>query len=188
MLAPDSYGTLSGNYNGPQDITQFYFYAGVLLVPLAIFGLWDRRLRIVGLLLIVPTIWYAMGRSAGLYLLIARLPGFSSVRAPVNIWFVPSLGLALLAASGLVVLVRKWPVQWLPVAVLLFFCADLFYHQSATNPVAYARQSYDELYASKEDLFQRAVANGMPPLTRFDGIEALASFGPMLISWTVEPR
>ncbi|MGB6944446.1 MAG: hypothetical protein WBE37_18755 [Bryobacteraceae bacterium] len=179
LLAPDSYGLLSGNYNGPQDITQFYFYAGVLLVPLAIFGLWGRRLRIVGLLLIVPTIWYAMGRSAGLYLLIARLPGFSSVRAPVNIWFVPSLGLALLAASGLAALVRKSPVQWLPVAVLLFFCADLFYHQSATNPVAYARQSYDELYASKEDLFQRAVANGMPPLTRFDGIEALASFGPM---------
>ena len=179
LVAPDFYGVFSGNYHGPVDITQYYFYAGILLVPLAIFGLRDRRPRIVGLLLIIPTIWYAMGRSAGLYLLIAQLPGFSSIRAPVNIWFVPSLGLALLAASGLVALIRKWPIQWLPLAVLIFFCADLFYHQSATNPLAYSRQSYDELYGSKEDLFHQAVASSVPPLTRFDGGEGLASFGPL---------
>ncbi len=179
LVAPDFYGVLSGNYHGPQDITQYYFYAGILLLPLAIFGLRDRRLRIVGLLLIVPTIWYAMGRLAGLYLLIARLPGFSSIRAPVNIWFVPSLGLALLAASGLVALIRKWSIQWLPLAVLIFFCADLFYHQSATNPLAYSRQSYEELYRSKEDLFHQAVTSSLPPLTRFDGGEGLASFGPL---------
>jgi hypothetical protein len=179
LMLPDFYGLLSGNYHGPEDITQYYFYAGILLVPLAIFGLRDRRLRITGLLLIVPTMWYAMGRSGGLYLLIARLPGFSSIRAPVNIWFVPSLGLALLAGAGLVALTRKWPIHWLPVAVLVFFCADLFYYQSATNPLAYSRQSYDELYGSKEDLFRRAVVDGLPPLTRFDGIEFLPSFGPM---------
>ncbi len=179
LVAPDFYGVFSGNYHGPEDITQYYFYAGILLVPLAIFGLRDRRLRIVGLLLIVPTIWYAMGRSAGLYLLIARLPGFSSIRAPVNIWFVPSLGLALLAASGLVAVARKWRVQWLPVAIVILFCADLVYHQSATNPLAYSRQSYDDLYGSKEDLFRQAVASSLPPLTRFDGAEGLASFGPL---------
>jgi len=179
LVDPDFYGVLSGNYHGPVDITEFYFYSGILLVPLAIFGLRDRRLRIMGLLLIVPTIWYAMGQSAGLYLLIARLPGFSSIRAPVNIWFLPTLALALLAGAGLVALTRKWPVHWLPLAVLAFFCADLFYHQSATNPLAYSRQSYDELYGSKEELFRQAVVNGLPPLTRFDGIEFLASFGPM---------
>jgi hypothetical protein len=179
LVAPDFYGLFSGDYHGPVDITQYYFYAGILLVPLAIFGLRDRRLRIIGLLLIVPTVWYAMGQSAGLYRLVARLPGFSSIRAPVNIWFVPSLGLAILAASGLVAVVQKWAISWLPLAVLVFFCADLFYHQSLTNPLAYARQSYDELYGSKEELFQRAVVSGLPPLTRFDGIESLASFGPM---------
>ena len=179
LVAPDFYGVFSGNYRGPVDITEYYFYAGILLVPLALFGLRDRKLRIIGLLLIVPTFWYAMGQSAGLYLLIARLPGFSSIRAPVNIWFVPTLGLALLAAAGLVGVVRKWPIGWLPIAVLAFFCADLFYNQSATNPLAYSRQSYDELYGSKEDLFRRAVVDGLPPLTRFDGIEFLASFGPM---------
>ncbi len=179
LVAPDFYGVFSEHYRGPQDMTQYYLYAGILLVPLAIFGLRDRRLRIAGLLLIVPTIWYAMGQSAGLYRLVARLPGFSSIRAPVNIWFVPSLGLALLAASGLVAIVQKWPIRWLPIAVLVFFCADLFYHQSLTNPLAYSRLSYDEVYGSKEELFQRAVASSLPPLTRFDGIEFLASFGPM---------
>jgi hypothetical protein len=179
LVAPDFYGVFSENYHGPQDISQYYLYAGILLLPLAIFGLRDRRLRIAGLLLIVPTIWYALGQSAGLYLLVARLPGFSSIRAPVNIWFVPSLGLALLAAAGLAAVVQKWPIQWLPIAVLVFFCVDLFYHQSLTNPLAYSRLSYDEVYSSKEELFQRAVAGSLPPLTRFDGIEFLASFGPM---------
>jgi hypothetical protein len=179
LVDPDFYGVFSGNYHGPEDITEYYFYAGILLVPLAIFGLRDRRVRIMSLLLIVPTVWYAMGQSAGLYLLVARLPGFSSIRAPVNIWFVASLGLALLAAAGMLALVQKWPIRWLPAAILVFFCADLFYHQSATNPLAYSRHSYEELYGSKEELFRQAVVNGLPPLTRFDGIEFLASFGPM---------
>ena len=179
LVAPDFYGVLSETYHGPQDITQYYFYAGILLLPLAIFGLRDRRPRIVGLLLIVPTIWYALGQSAGLYRLVALLPGFSSIRAPVNIWFVPALGLALLAAAGLASLVQRWPIQWLPIAVLVFFCADLFYHQSASNPLAYSRQSYEELYGAKEELFHQAVASGLPPLTRFDGGESLPTFGPL---------
>lgn len=179
LVSPDFYGVFSGNYHGPEDITQYYFYAGILLVPLAIFGLRDRRLRVVGTLLIVPTVWYALGQSAALYRLVALLPGFSSIRAPVNIWFVPSLGLALLAAAGLAGLVERWPIRWLPAVVLVFFCVDLFYHQSAANPLAYSRQSYEELYGSKEELFHQAVASSLPPLTRFDGGELLPSFGPL---------
>ncbi len=179
LVSPDFDGVFSENYHGPEDITQYYFYAGILLVPLAIFGLRDRRLRMAGLLLIVPTSWYALGQSAGLYRLVALLPGFSSIRAPVNIWFVPSLGLALLAAAGLAALLKRWPFPWLPAAVLLFFSVDLFYHQSAANPLAYSRQSYEELYGAKEELFHQAVANGLPPLTRFDGGELLPSFGPL---------
>jgi hypothetical protein len=179
LVDPNFYGVFSGEYHGPSDITQYYFYAGILLVPLALFGLRDRRLRVIGLLLVVPTIWYAMGQSAGLYRLTAVLPGFSSIRAPVNIWFVPSLGLALLAAAGLAALVHRWPSRWLPAALLIFFCGDLVYHQSATNPLAYARLSYEELYGSKEELFHQAVGANLPPLTRFDGGAALASFGPL---------
>jgi hypothetical protein len=179
LVSPDHYGLLSGDYHGPQDITQYYFYAGILLLPLAIFGLQDRRLRIAGLLLIVPTIWYAMGQSAGLYRLVALLPGFSSIRQPVHIWFVPSLGLALLAGAGVVAAQSRWPLPWLPAVILLVACVDLFDHQSFANPVAYARQSYDELYGTKEDLFRQAVADTLPPLTRFDGAESLTSFGPL---------
>jgi hypothetical protein len=180
LVSPDFYGVFSGTYHGPEDITQYYFYAGILLVPLAIFGLRDRRRpRMVGLLLMVPTIWYALGQSAGLYRLVALLPGFSSIRAPVNIWFVPSLGLALLAAAGLAAIVERWPIHWLPAVVLVFFCVDLFYHQSAANPLAYSRQSYEELYGGREELFHQAVASSLPPLTRFDGGELLPSFGPL---------
>ena len=179
LLAPNFYGVFSDKYDGPADITQFYFYAGILLLPLAIFGLRDRALRWTGLLLVIPTIWYALGHSAGLYLLVARLPGFSSVRAPVNIWFVPALGLALLAGAGLAALADRWPVKWLPTAVLAFFCADLLYFQSATNPLAYSRESYESLYGSKENLFRQAVVAGLPPLTRLDGPEHVPTFGPM---------
>jgi hypothetical protein len=179
LLAPNFYGVFSEKYDGPADITQFYFYAGILLLPLAIFGLRDRTLRFTGLLLVIPTIWYALGHSAGLYLLMARLPGFSSVRAPVNIWFVPALGLALLAGAGAAAVAERWPLKWLPAAILAFFCADLLYFQSATNPLAYSRESYESLYGSKENLFRQAVVAGLPPLTRLDGPENVPTFGPM---------
>jgi hypothetical protein len=179
MVYPNFYGIFSETYRGPQDITQFYFYAGILLLPLAVFGLWLRFVRWAGLLLAIPTIWYAMGHSAGLYLAMARLPGFSSVRAPVNIWFVPALGLALLAGAGLAVVAGKWPVKWLPTAILLFSCLDLFYFQSAANPLAYSRESYEQLYGSGEKLFRRAASSGLPPLTRFEAPEHVVLFGPM---------
>ena len=174
-----NYYNLFSDYTGPADITQFYFYAGFLLVPLAIAGLRNSAVRWAGILLVVPTIWYAMGQSAGLYLLIARLPGFSSVRAPVNIWFVPALGLSLLAASGLAAVSTRWPAGWLPAAIIVVFCADLFWFQSATNPLAYARVSYDEVYTSKEDIFHQTVATKLAPLTRFDAPEHTPVFGPM---------
>ncbi|HWC96438.1 MAG TPA: hypothetical protein VG456_06810 [Candidatus Sulfopaludibacter sp.] len=179
MMSPNFYGIFSGQYHGPEDITQFYFYAGFLLVPLAIAGLWTRAIRWPALLLVIPTIWYAMGQSAGLYLLIARLPGFSSVRAPVNIWFVPSLGLALLAGAGLQRVGERWKFKWLGPAVLLVFACDLFYWNSAANPLAYARQSYESLYGDKEDLVHRAGIDALPPLTRFDAPEHLPVFGPL---------
>ena len=179
LIYPNFYGVFSGNYQGPQDITQFYFYAGILVAPLPLFGLREPRLRWIGLLLVVPTIWYAMGHAAGLYLLIARLPGFSSVRAPVNIWFVPALGLALLAGAGLTALDRKWRVNGFATVVLLTACADLFYFQSATNPLAYSRSSYADLYGHGEDVFQQRVAAALPPLTRLEAPEHWAAFGPM---------
>jgi hypothetical protein len=180
LIWPNFYGIFSGDYSGPSDITQFYFYAGILTVPLAAVGAWKKpALRWPCLLLVVPTIWYAMGHSAGLYLLVSRLPGFSSVRSPVNIWFVPALGLALLAGAGLAAVSERWPSKWLPAAILLVASGDIFYWNSAVNPLAYARVSYDDLYGSKEERFGPNVSDYLPPHTRFDAPEFLSVFGPM---------
>jgi len=172
-------GVISGRYRGPFDITQYYYYAGILMVPLAILGLRNRALRWTVLPLIVVPIWYAMGHSAGLFLLIVRLPGFSSVRAPVNVWFLPSLGLALLAAAGLKTLHEKWPVRWLPAMVLLILSADLFYFQSAVNRLAYGRASYQRTYGDREDRFRQGVTLHLPRLTRFEEPEMNIRFGPL---------
>jgi len=179
LVYPDYYGVISGSYRGPQDITQYYLYAGLLLVPLAIAGLRNKSVRWTGLFFFVICSWYAAGQAGGLYYLIATLPGFRNIRAPINIWFVPALGLALLAGAGLVFIGGKWRMKWIPAAVLLFTFADLWYWNSAANPLAYARSSYEELYGQREELFDREVARAVPPLTRLLAPESLATFGPM---------
>jgi hypothetical protein len=178
LFLPDFYGATSDNYHGPADITQYYFYAGILLLPLAIWGATNRRVRLVcGLVFAVP-LWYALGPSAGLFLLIARLPGFASVRAPVNIWFVPALALAILAAAGLEQASRRWRKPWIAPVLIAVFAADLFYFNFANNQLAYARVPYEQLYGQGENLFQRAVASRLPPLMRFDSTQNNQAFGP----------
>jgi hypothetical protein len=179
LVYPNFYGALSGNYSGPADITQFYFYAGILLLPLAMAGMRNPAARNLGISLIVPCIWYAAGSRLGLYELIARLPGFSSVRAPIHIWFVPALGLALMAAAGFAWVVKRWPRPWLATALLLLTCLDLWYWNSENNPLAYAHNSYEEIYGAGYQLFERAVASSQPPLTRFSARERIPTFGPM---------
>lgn len=179
LLYPNYYGVISGTYNGPPDITQYYFYAGILLLPLAALGLRDRAARRVGACLIVPAVWYAAGSALGLYYLVAHLPGFRSIRAPVHIWFVASLGLALLAAAGFTWMTTRWRSPWLPVALLAVTCLDLGYWNSAQNPLAYARSSYEDTYGAGEQLFARAVAGSLPPLSRFDAPEHIPTFGPL---------
>jgi hypothetical protein len=120
-----------------------------------------------------------MGHDAGLYRLLAHVPGFASVRAPVNIWFVPALGLALLAGSGLMSIVetRRWRLA--AAALVVVTGGDLFHRNYAANPLAYARASYVNLYWPHEDQFRTAVALRLPPLTRFDAPFRMADFGPL---------
>ena len=172
-------GVVSGKYTGPFDITQYYYYAGFLMVPLAIAGWANRGLRKVALWLMIVPIWYAMGRYAGLFLLIARLPGFSSVRAPVNVWFVASLGVALLAAAGFQKISTRWNVTWLAPVVFVFLGVDLFYFQSAVNQLPYGRVSYQQAYGMKEDVFRTLANSGLPPLTRIEEPEMTMAFGPL---------
>ena len=78
LVIPDHYGALeTERYTGPQDITQFYFYMGILLVPLAMLGLTSARERWYGLALTVAGVWYAMGPAGGLYSLVSHAARFS---------------------------------------------------------------------------------------------------------------
>jgi hypothetical protein len=46
LVRPNHLGALAGTYIGPWDRTQYYFYAGLLTVPLALWGLWAAPPRL----------------------------------------------------------------------------------------------------------------------------------------------
>lgn len=167
LFYPNTYGVFDDRYQGPEDVTQYYFYAGVLLLPLAAYGLGDPRLRVIAPLLALPCVWYAFGPPAGLYQIIARLPGFAGVRAPVNIWFIPALALALAASSGMRLARSRWNRSGFLALITLLIFADLFYQNSETNPLAYARTSFQDLYGKGEDLLASKVKPAIPEMSRF---------------------
>ena len=179
LVMPNFYGAASGNYSGPPDITQFYFYAGILLVPLAIVGIWKKR-SWVALALIVPALWYAFGPGAQLYSVLTLLPGFKSVRAPVHIWFVVALGLALAAASGAAWLAERFHKSWLMMAVLMLTVADLWYWNMADNQLAYMSTSFAEKYGDPFTNFQNGLAQAkQKPFTRIWSPFDTNAFGPL---------
>jgi hypothetical protein len=178
LIAPDWLGALSGNYKGPPDITQYYFYAGLLLLPLAALGVVKTRARLPGLLLIVPPAWYMLGPAGGFYRLVALAPGLNKFRAPIQGWFLVAFGLALLAAAGGNWLFARWRIPYLGIAVAAIFFADVWYWNSIDNPLACARASFEELYGAHEEVGRAKVAASQPPLTRFEGPRYLAALGP----------
>src|SRR5437588_11785131 len=99
------------------------------------------------------------------------------VRAPVHFLFVAVLGLAMLAASGTAWLMERWKARWLMVLLPALFFADVFYWNSVANPLAYARNSFDDMYGNRERLAEEKVLPTQPPLTRFDMPERLTVFG-----------
>ncbi len=179
LVMPNFYGAASGNYSGPPDITQFYFYAGILLVPLAIVGIWKKR-SWMALALIVPALWYAFGPPGGLYSVLTLLPGFKSVRAPVHIWFVVALGLALSAAAGAAWLAERFKKSWLMMGVLMLSAADLWYWNMADNQLAYMSGSFDEKYGGPFTNFQTNLAPAKRnPLLRIWAPFDTNAFGPL---------
>ena len=123
LVLPNFYGAISGTYSGPGDASQFYFYAGILLVPLAILGVVKKY---TGIALIFPALLYA----------------FMSI----HVWFVVALGLALAAGSGAAWLAERFRKPWLITAVLVVTVADVWYWNMADNPLAYASSSFNEKY------------------------------------------
>jgi hypothetical protein len=178
LISPDHYGSVSGNYTGPQDQTQFYFYAGLALVPLAVLGLASKRIRWFALMLVVPFAWYAFGPAAGLYGIVARLPGFGAVRAPVHDWFVVVLGLALLCGAGVARIFRS-RFRWLGIVLAIATFGDLLYWNSLENRLAYFHGSYQSRFGHFEENFKRAVRPVRPDGPRIYWQVVSNAVGPM---------
>ena len=179
LLLPDALGALSGDYRGPGDITQYYFYAGFLLLPLAALGLWNRAVRPIGIALVAVPLWYALGPSFGLARLVGMLPGFGQIRAPVHCWFVIALGLALLAGAGAQVLGRKFGFRFAAYILAAVFLADLAYWNSSSNPMAYARANFEQVYAPARGMLEQSVKPLLGPQTRLHASEHVAAFGSL---------
>jgi hypothetical protein len=169
LAAPDWLGAISDKYTGPADITQYYFYAGFLLLPLAALGLAKAKARLHALSLIVPAAWFMLGGAAGLYRLALLLPGMNKVREPIQGWFIVALGLAMLAAAGFAWVERRWRVPYLGAILVAILFVDVWYWNSLRNPLAFGHFTFDSAYGDGEDALQRHVVPAVPPLTRFDG-------------------
>jgi membrane protein YfhO len=173
LVAPNYYGLLSGPYTGPGDSTQHYFYAGILLVPFVLLGLRNWRVLRMAASLSLPFLWYALGPAGGLYRLVARLPGFSSVELPMHGWFLVALGLALLAGAGFARLEARRGCRWSYV-VLGIVLIDVLAVNQLLNPLAYARDNFESLYGQTLEDFQAQVAAASPPVERVYGEEMTA--------------
>jgi hypothetical protein len=168
LVDPDFYGLLSGRYTGPGDSTQHFFYAGILLVPLVVLGAGDRRLLATAAALGLPFVWYALGPRGGVFDVLARLPGFRSVELPMHGWFLPALGLALLAGRGTRVVAHRLGSRWGTV-LLGVVLVDVLVVNQLLNPLAYARGTFDDLYGRALQAFEAQVAAAEPPVQRLYG-------------------
>jgi hypothetical protein len=181
LVSPNHFSALGPEpYTGPQDITQFYLYMGLLLLPLAAAGLMAGRERWYGVVPAVVGAWYAFGPPAGLYSAIAVLPGFRSVRAPIQMWFVAALGLALLAGAGVGWVRARIRSPWIPLALAVVIGIDLYYWNMDRNPLAFARESFQDRYGANQDRFQTVVAPlTREPMHRIYAPSASVAFGPL---------
>jgi hypothetical protein len=138
----------------------------------------SRRWRVLAL--VVPALWYAFGRRMGFYSLVSLLPGFKSVRAPVHVWFVVALGLALLAAAGVDAMRVRFRSPWIPVAMLLFLGADLYYWNMDHNGLAYAGTSFQDQYGAAEERFKTVAESATrDPMHRLYAPFDSLGFGPL---------
>jgi hypothetical protein len=164
LVQPDHFGLLSGHYVGPGDVTQHYFYAGILLIPLALLGVANWRVLLTAVFIGLPFAWYAVGPEGGLFRLVARLPAFRSVELPMHGWFLPTLALALLGGAGLI----RLPAVARPLVVAALFVDVLVFNQ-LQNPLSFARVSFDELYGTALRAFDSQLQAALPPVDRLYG-------------------
>src|SRR5262249_22251913 len=156
VVSADYLGLISGRYDVPGDPRQSYFYCGLLTLPLAIAGFLRGLHRSLLLALIVPALCYAVGPGAGLARAAALIPAFRDARAPVEIWFVAALGIALAASSGLAWIIERTGRSRLLYVLLILAVTDLWFWNFYKNPMVLAHLSFDQLYERGLDKFRQA--------------------------------
>jgi hypothetical protein len=179
VMAADYYGLMSGNYTGPEGLRQYYFYGGLLAVPLAIAGMLRKQRLWPIAALVVPALWYGFGPVAGLARALAWLPPFRQAGSPVSIWFVVALGVALAAASGAIWIGEHAKRPRLTQVLLVLCIADLWFWNMYKNPLAFARTSYAELYGRHQESFESHLKEIKQGPYRIWAPEPVSSFGPL---------
>lgn len=178
LIYPNAAGLFQQPYQGPVDISQHYFYTGVLLLPLALVGLGVSRIRALAAILIVPAVWYSLGPSGGLFLLLSKLPGFSSVRAPSHSMLLAVLGLIILAAFGME-RVRLRSRMVLPVLATVF-ALDLAMFNMIWSPTVYAKGSYEQVYGPSTQWLKDLVKPPLPAGERLAAPKRWVFFYPAM--------
>lgn len=129
LVAADYYGVISGVYSGPEDPREYYFYGGLLLLPLAVAGFARREKALLLLALIAPTIVFYLAR-----------------RPPGDAIFPAGLALAMAAASGAVLVGERTERPYVWAALVALSLVDLWFWNLYKNPLAFARAPFSEIY------------------------------------------
>lgn len=90
---------------------EYMTYLGIAPLVLAIIGAVNSRDR-VGIIAVVTlmlfSIWWALGPGAGLFTIVARLPGVALLRVPSRAWFIVGLSVSWLAVRGAATVESGW--------------------------------------------------------------------------------
>jgi len=173
LVQADHYGVLlDSKYIGPGDVTQHYFYAGILLVPLALLGwpmcaccAWRSCLACRS-----PGMRSDRHRAVRRAHPVARL---SQRRAAMHGWFLPALGLAVLAGAGLATLQRRLPLP-VVVALVVVLVVDICVFNSLQNRLTFARDTAEHLYLAPLREFSTRLSALNPPVQRLYGQQQAA--------------
>jgi hypothetical protein len=152
FLLPYIHGDISNNtYIGPPFFWEDYGYVGVLTFLLAIYGAFRERRRPVVTFTMVMTLLaylFVLGNATPVFLTAYLvLPGMKLFRFPTRFLIVVELGLALLAAFGLMRLradlersakISARMARGVALAVCFANVMDLFIHQPRQNPMVQA--------------------------------------------------
>jgi hypothetical protein len=180
VISADALGLISGRLEISGDPRQTYFYCGLLALPLALAGLLHGGQRAKLLALILPALWYAAGPAAGLAKLLGFIPAFRDARAPVEIWFVAALGLALAASHGLAWIVERTGRPRMALVLIVLALADLWFWNFYKNPMVLARVSFESLYGRGLNKFEQAVKSVKDlRFSRVFSMQPAPSLGPM---------